>query len=121
MKNFTDIELENTLRQLASAKSPQQVDVVDKVMAQIQASKRDKRLTVANQRRVRWTIGAGLAAASVALLIFVSGGKSSQAQSVDDENMARFISSIYNRQNQADVVFYTPDYIDILLGFDENI
>ncbi len=121
MKTFTDIELEDTLKELASAQSPQQVDVVDKVMASIQATHRDKRFTLGKERRVRLTIGASLAAASVALLLFVGNGNSSQAQNVDEENMAQFISAIYNRQNQADVVFYTPDYIDILLGIDESL
>lgn len=121
MKPFTDIELENSLKELAASQSPQQVDVVGKVMAQIQATNRDQRFTIQKKRRVRWTIGAGLAAASVALLFFIGNGRSTQAQNMDKENMAQFISAIYNRQNQADVVFYTPDYIDILLGIDENI
>ena len=123
MKPFTEIELEETLKELSSTKSPQQVNVVDKVMAQIQATNRDKRFTIQKERRVRWTLGAmgSLAAASVALLFFIGNGNSSQAQSMDEENVAQFISAIYNRQNQADVVFYTPDYIDILLGIDESL
>ena len=122
MKPFTETELENALKELASAKSPQSVNVVDRVMSEVNKKAVAERYTIRRERRVRWTIGTmSLAAASVALLLFVSGGKSSQAQSSDNENMAQFISAIYNRQNQADVIFYTPDYIDILLGIDENI
>lgn len=122
MKPFTEIELENTLKELAAAKSPQQVNVTDKVMAKIQASNRDKRFTIQKERRMRWSIGAmgSLVAASIALLLFIGNSNSSQAKNMDKENMAQFISAIYNRQNQADVVFYTPDYIDILLGIDES-
>lgn len=120
---YTDLEqIEQDLKTLATSKYPKEVDVVDKVMATVKQEKNEMHLVQRKERRVRWTIGAisSIAAASVALLIFVGNGTNSHAQNTDNNRMAKFISDIYNSQRQADVVFYMPDYIDIILGLDEE-
>lgn len=118
---YTETELENTLQQLASIEYPHKVDVVDSVMGSLQAAQQKEQFSIKKERRIRWTIGTmSLAAASVALLLFIGNTNSSQAQNEND-TVAKFISEVYNQQHQADVVFYTPDYIDILLGVDESL
>ena len=121
---YTDTELEKTLNELGKATYAGEVDVVDKVMNRLKEAENKETFSIQKERKVRWTIGTmSLAAASVALLLFIGNSSSSQAQNEND-GMAKFISEIYNRQSQADVVYYTPDYIDILLGIegmDENI
>jgi hypothetical protein len=121
---YTDTELEKTLNELGKATYAGEVDVVDKVMNRLKEAENKEKFSIQKERKVRWTIGTmSLAAASVALLLFIGNSSSSQAQNEND-GMAKFISEIYNRQSQADVVYYTPDYIDILLGIegmDENI
>lgn len=118
---YTETELETTLKQLAKAEYAGQVDVVDQVMESLKEADTKEKFSIKRERRVRLTIGTmSLAAASVALLLFIGNSVSTQAQNEND-GMAKFISEIYNRQNQADVVYYAPDYIDILLGIDETI
>ena len=118
---YTETELEKTLNELKQAKYAGEVDVVEKVMDRLKEAEEREKFSIKKERKVRWTIGTmSLAAASVALLLFIGNGISSQAQN-ENEGMAKFISEIYNRQGQADVVYYTPDYIDILLGIDETI
>ena len=103
---YTETELENTLQQLASIECPHKVDVVDSVMGSLQAAQQKEQFSIKKERRIRWTIG--------------TNTNSSQAQNEND-TIAKFISEVYNQQHQADVVFYTPDYIDILLGVDESL
>ena len=122
MKSISNNELEQSLLSLKSAKYPKDINVVDSVMASIADEKPAARPQIKTERRVRWTIGAisSLAAASVALLLFVGNGNYSHAQVSDNDGIANFLTEIFNSKSQADVEFYSPDYIDILLDIEEE-
>lgn len=117
MKNT---ELEQMLTEIKDLRYPHTIDVVDAVMKGVEIAEEKHRQAVRTHRRIGWTIGAtGSIAAAVAVLVMMVGnGSPSQAKGADNSRLSGFISAVYSNP-PADVVYYDPDDIDILLGLDE--
>ena len=113
---YTETELEKTLNELAKAKYAGQVDVVDQVMERLKEAENKEKFSIKRERRVHWTIGTmSLAAASVALLLFIGNSSSSQAQNENDGMAKGAVAAL----DEAGITHGVDGKV-VVMGFDCN-